>query len=74
MRARWVADRGSVFVIREPWRARRVCFSFDQDEFFEGGGSKKTAGLVKAGANARFHTSNVLQNSFITQAREGVPP
>ena len=56
--------RGSVFVIREPWRAGRVRFSSPWLEFFEGGGSKKMAGFVKAGANARFHTLDVLQNSF----------
>jgi hypothetical protein len=27
MRARLASIRGSVFVIREPWRAGRVCFS-----------------------------------------------
>jgi hypothetical protein len=27
MRARSAAIRGSVFVIRDPWRASRVCFS-----------------------------------------------
>jgi hypothetical protein len=64
MRDRSAAIRCSMFVIREPWRAGRVRFFLSWSEFFEGGGSKKMAGFVKAGANARFHTLDVLQNSF----------
>jgi hypothetical protein len=64
MRDRSAAIRCSMFVIREPWRAGRVRFFSPWLEFFEGGGSKKMAGFVKAGANARFHTLDVLQNSF----------
>jgi hypothetical protein len=52
-------------VIREPRRAGRVRFFESWAEFFEGWRLKKMAGFVKARAKARFHTLDVLQNSFI---------
>jgi len=68
------ADRAPWCSRRAPWLVARGEFFDVHGEFFEGGGSQKTAGFVKARAFARFHTLDVLQNSYGSTWNKPLPP